>query len=91
VTDAIGYTVSPDGSSWSPGRQLIVQPKAGTWAEEVRTPLGLIAEPDGSHTLFYTGYYRQRDAAPPRSAPQAAGTKVSAVGRASVVLEADRP
>jgi hypothetical protein len=91
VADAIGYTASPDGKSWSPGRPLVVQPKRGVWAEEVRTPLGLVAEADGTYTLFYTGYYRQRDAGPPRSETDQAGTKVSAVGRASVVLEAGAP
>jgi hypothetical protein len=91
VVDAIGYSVSRDGRSWSSGRALVVQPTPGVWAGEVRTPLGLVAEPDDTYTLFYTGYYRQRDAGPPRSEPDRAGPKVSAVGRTSIVLEAGTP
>jgi hypothetical protein len=26
------------------------------WVKDVRTPLGLVEEPDGTFTLFYTGY-----------------------------------
>ena len=51
---AIGYTLSRDGTHWSPGQHLIVQVKGGVWATEVRTPLGLIGEGNGTFTLFYT-------------------------------------
>jgi hypothetical protein len=54
---AFGYTTSRDGVHWSPGINLTIQPKNGEhWADPVRTPLGLIPEPDGTFTLFYTGY-----------------------------------
>jgi hypothetical protein len=56
--DRIGYTVSPDGIHWSPGRYLELDP-ASEWADVVRTPLGLIPEADGTFTLFYTGYYQR--------------------------------
>ena len=52
--NAIGYTLSDDGIHWSAGQHLIVQEGAGIWATEVRTPLGLIDEGNGSFTLFYT-------------------------------------
>ncbi len=55
--NAIGSTWSADGLHWMPGRSLVVQPKGkGFWADEVRTPLGLVAEGGGRFTLFYTGY-----------------------------------
>ena len=43
-----------DGIHWSRGRQLTVQTGSGVWASEVRTPLGLIEEGNGSFTLFYS-------------------------------------
>jgi hypothetical protein len=52
---AIGYTLSSDGTHWSPGQSLIVQQGNSAWATEVRTPLGLIDEGNGLFTLFYTG------------------------------------
>lgn len=51
---AIGYTQSSDGTHWLPGQSLVVQQGNGVWATEVRTPLGLIDEGNGSFTLFYT-------------------------------------
>jgi hypothetical protein len=54
--DAIGFTWSPDGVDWTAGQSLVVQPSKGKWAPEVRTPLGLVPEPDGSYTVFYTGF-----------------------------------
>ena len=54
---AIGYTLSSDGVHWTHGVRLIVQPRGkGFWADNVRTPLGLIPEGNGTFTLFYTGY-----------------------------------
>lgn len=52
--NAIGYTFSNDGLHWSPGQHLVVQAGTGVWATEVRTPLGLIDEGNGSFTLLYT-------------------------------------
>ena len=54
VEHAVGYTYSRDGIHWAPGRVLIVQKANGIWANEVRTPLGLIPEGNDSFTLFYT-------------------------------------
>ncbi len=56
VNDAIGYAFSPDGVHWLPGHALVIQPKAGVWARDVRTPLGLVAEGNGEYTVFYTGF-----------------------------------
>jgi hypothetical protein len=60
VPGAIGYTVSSDGTHWSPGQSSIVQEGkgSGAWATEVRTPLGLIDEGNGRFTLFYTANER---------------------------------
>ncbi len=52
--NSIGYTFSSDGIHWSSGLQLKVQTGSGTWATEVRTPLGLIDEGNGQYTLFYS-------------------------------------
>jgi len=65
--NAIGYTWSDpgDGVHWAAGKQLVVQPKGtGFWADDVRTPLGLIPEGHGQYTVFYTGYQK-----PPVSGP----------------------
>jgi hypothetical protein len=59
--DAIGYTFSADGVEWSAGRALVVQPAHGKWSPEVRTPLGLVAEEDGTYTIFYTGFEQPAD------------------------------
>ena len=59
--NAIGYTWSApgDGVHWTPGRPIVVQPKGtGFWADDVRTPLGLISEGHGRYTVFYTGYQK---------------------------------
>lgn len=53
---AIGYSDSADGIHWSPARQLLLKDSPDFWVKDLRTPLGLIPEPDGSFSLFYTGY-----------------------------------
>jgi hypothetical protein len=55
---AIGYADSADGAKWSQARQLLLRQSRNLWVGDVRTPLGLIPEPDGTLTLFYTGYER---------------------------------
>ena len=50
----VGYAFSSDGVHWSSGRHLVVQSGSSVWASEVRTPLGLVDEGNGSFTLFYT-------------------------------------
>jgi hypothetical protein len=55
----IGYAWSPDGFHWMAGKNFVVQPKGvGFWADDVRTPLGLIPEGHGLFTIFYTGYQK---------------------------------
>lgn len=61
VADAIGVAWSSDGRTWGAGEALVVQPSAGTWAKDVRTPLGLIDEGDGRYTVFYTGFEQTPD------------------------------
>jgi hypothetical protein len=61
--NAVGYSWSADGVHCMPGRDLVVQPKGkGYWADDVRTPLGLVAEGHGVFTLFYTGFQKTADA-----------------------------
>jgi hypothetical protein len=56
----VGYSVSADGIHWPKGGNLAVQPPEGPaqWSEDIRTPLGLVAEPDGTFTMLYTGKVR---------------------------------
>ena len=54
VQRSVGYAFSRDGIHWTPGKALIVQKAKGIWANEVRTPLGLIPEGKDSFSLFYT-------------------------------------
>jgi hypothetical protein len=51
----IGYTSSTDGVHWSDGQHLTIEPDGVGWAASLRTPLGLVPEPDGTFTIFYTG------------------------------------
>lgn len=73
----IGYATSTDGIHWSAGRRAVLQPATGTgqWSEDMRTPLGLISEPDGTFTVPYTAQMR--------------GRRFWAVGVACLRLEAD--
>jgi len=59
--DAIGYSISEDGIHWPAGRSLVLQPKTGKWSPEIRTPLGLVDEHDGTFTVFYTGFEQAPD------------------------------
>lgn len=51
-SDVIGYIVSEDGITWSKPKQLRIQ---STTCGDIRTPLGLVREPDGTFTVFFTG------------------------------------
>ena len=53
----IGYAESVDGVHWSAAKQLDVD-CAKLWVTNIRTPLGLVEEDDGTFTLFYTGFQR---------------------------------
>lgn len=58
--NAVAYSISEDGVRWRQGKPLVVQSDgAGNWAADVRTPLGLMPEPDGTYTLLYTA--REKD------------------------------
>jgi hypothetical protein len=61
TADAIGWSWSADGIDWQKGHALIVQPTAGSWAKDVRTPLGLVDEGGGRYTVFYTGFEQAPD------------------------------
>jgi hypothetical protein len=57
--DAIGYSISADGIRWPQGQSLPIQTPDGRWSKEIRTPLGLVDERDGSYTVFYTGFEQE--------------------------------
>ena len=59
--DGIGYAVSADGIHWPAGQTLLLQQTRGTWSPEIRTPLGLVPEDDGTYTVFYTGFEQAAD------------------------------
>ena len=59
--DAIGYSISADGIHWPAGDLLVLQPATGKWSPEIRTPLGLVDEDDGTYTMFYTGFEQPAD------------------------------
>jgi hypothetical protein len=61
VADAIGYAFSADGERWDAGSALVIQPKAGVWAKDVRTPLGLVHESGDEYSIFYTGFEAKPD------------------------------
>lgn len=50
---AVGYAFSSDGVRWSQGRRLTLQPQERF---QLRTPISLIREEDGTYSLFYTAY-----------------------------------
>jgi hypothetical protein len=79
VPNAIGYTWSADGVHWSAGEAIIVQPQGtGKWADDVRTPLGLIPEGSDRFTVFYTGYQKP---------PGTKGMGVASVGFVTLELK----
>jgi hypothetical protein len=59
--DAIGYSISTDGINWPAGKSLMLQTTKGAWSPEIRTPLGLVPEDDGTFTVFYTGFEQKPD------------------------------
>lgn len=81
--DSIGYAFSDDGIHWQPGKSLAIQSEPATWSKDVRTPLGLIPEPDGTFTVFYTGFEQE-----PNWEGLMAGkpTSTCAIGKAVVKL-----
>jgi hypothetical protein len=52
----VGYSVSRNGLDWPTGARLAVRDISDkeNWAEDVRTPLGLIPMEDGTYSLLYT-------------------------------------
>jgi len=83
--DGIGWAWSSDGVRWSKGRGLVLQPKPGEWAKDMRTPLGLVPEGGDRFTLFYTGFEQAPDW--PRILETGTGTSTCAVGMVEVRLE----
>lgn len=62
---AIGCSASCDGVQWSPGQMLTVQGEGRRWAggsglRDLRTPLGLLPQADGSWALLYTARMADR-------------------------------
>ena len=85
AVDGIGWAFSQDGLRWSQGQALVLQPRAGAWAKEVRTPLGLVHEGGNRYTLFYTGFEQAPDWA--RILETAKSSETCAVGVVELKLE----
>ncbi len=83
--DGVGWAWSGDGVRWSKGRALVLQPKAGEWAKDMRTPLGLVPEGGSRFTLFYTGFEERPDW--PRILDTGTSTNTCAVGMVELRLE----
>ena len=54
-THALSYAFSRDGIHWDK-EQVLELPSAPAWLKAMRTPLGLIAEADGTYTIFFTAF-----------------------------------
>jgi hypothetical protein len=83
--DAIGWAWSSDGVHWGRGHALVVQPTAGEWSKDVRTPLGLVPEGGDQFTLLYTGFEQSPDW--PRILATGKSANTCAVGLLDVRLE----
>ena len=83
--DGIGWAHSDDGVRWGKGQGLVLQPKAGEWSKEMRTPLGLVPEGGDLFTLFYTGFEQVPDWT--RILDTGSSQNTCAVGFAEVRLE----
>lgn len=59
--DAIGWAYSENGTDWGSGKAFIIQEPSTSWAKDVRTPMGIIAEGGNKYTLFYTGFEKVDD------------------------------
>jgi hypothetical protein len=52
-----GYAWSPDGMHWSRSEKIRIPATMPVWWEGgTRTPLGCIAEPDGTYTIFFMAH-----------------------------------
>lgn len=55
----IGYAWSPDGLRWSKARNIEVPKDMPKWWDGgTRTPLGCVAESDGTHTIFFMAHHK---------------------------------
>jgi hypothetical protein len=52
----MGYLLSRDGIHWSRVRHIDIEPTVRRWCGDMRTPLSLIKESDGTYTMFFTAY-----------------------------------
>jgi hypothetical protein len=53
-----GYGVSPDGCHWSLASFPQMTPPLKPWWRNMRTPLSLIKEDDGTYTVFFTAFIK---------------------------------
>ena len=83
--DVVGWAYSPDGVRWGSGQRLVIQPRPGEWAKDLRTPLGLVHEGGDRFSLFYTGFEQTPDW--PRMLDEARGRETCAIGLVELRLE----
>jgi hypothetical protein len=65
-SNAVAYSISADGIRWPKGENVVIQSDANNWAVDVRTPLGLIPEDDGTFTVIYTARMKPDAKSPER-------------------------
>lgn len=56
----MGYTISKDGVNWSRAVFPPIPETVKAWWKTMRTPLSLIAETNGSYTVFFTAFYGKK-------------------------------
>lgn len=53
---SIAYSTSKDGQHWTKATSIDLSKKRKPWWTQMRTPLGLIPEEDGTFTVFFTAF-----------------------------------
>jgi len=74
-----GYSISEDGMNWSEAEFIKLQNYTKKWWVNMRTPLGLIPEKDGTYTVFFTAKLEKHD-------PNKSETGFAEVGKVKLKL-----
>lgn len=83
MADHISYSTSSDGLSWAPAKRLVLPAARPPSLHEMRTPLGMVENGDGSYDLYFTAF----DGNNPDKIPPLWHQGFGQLWKASVVLE----